>query len=107
MEIGVLGPLALEPPAPLEPRDRIALSALVVRRDRSVTADELADAIWGESLPATWNKQVQICIGRLRETLGPQCIETVGGGYRLDLNGHDLDLPTFDFGWFLARRERN
>src|SRR5919106_6520933 len=96
MEIRVLGPLELEPPAPLEPRDRIALSALVVRRDLLLTSDELADAIWGDSLPATWSKQVQICIARLRKSLGSQCIETVAGGYRLALDGNDLDLLRFE-----------
>ena len=96
MEIRVLGPLELEPPAPLEPRDRIALSALVVRRDMSLSSDELADAIWGDSLPATWSKQVQICVARLRKTLGSQCIETTAGGYRLALDAHDLDLSRFE-----------
>jgi DNA-binding SARP family transcriptional activator/WD40 repeat protein len=96
MEIRVLGPLELEPPATLEPRDRIALSALVVRRDLSLTPEELADAIWGDSLPATWNKQVQICVARLRKTLGSELIETVAGGYRMDLNGHELDLLRFE-----------
>jgi len=96
MEIRLLGPLELEPPAPLEPRDRIALSALVVRRDVSLSSDELADAIWGDSLPATWSKQVQICVARLRKTLGSQCIETTSGGYRLELDGHDLDLSRFE-----------
>lgn len=96
MEIRVLGPLELEPPAPLEPRDRIALSALVVHRNLSLTPDELADAIWGDSLPATWSKQVQICIARLRKTLGSELIATVAGGYRMDLNGHELDLLRFE-----------
>jgi DNA-binding SARP family transcriptional activator/WD40 repeat protein len=96
MEIRVLGPLELEPPATLEPRDRVALSALVVRRDIALTTDELADAIWAGSLPATWSKQVQICIARLRKTLGSQFIETVAGGYRLVLDGHDLDLLRFE-----------
>jgi DNA-binding SARP family transcriptional activator/WD40 repeat protein len=96
MEIRVLGPLELEPPAKLEPRDRVALSAFVVRRGTSLTTDELADAIWGDSLPATWSKQVQICIARLRKTLGSHRIETVAGGYRLVLDGHDLDLLRFE-----------
>jgi DNA-binding SARP family transcriptional activator/WD40 repeat protein len=97
MQIRVLGPLELEPSAtPLEPRDRAALSALV-RRDFAVSPDELADAIWGEPLPATWSKQVQICIARLRKVVGPDCIETIAGGYRLVLNdAHDLDLVRFE-----------
>jgi DNA-binding SARP family transcriptional activator len=98
MQIRVLGPLELEPSAtPLEPRDRAALSALVVRRDFAVSPDELADAIWGEPLPATWSKQVQICIARLRKVVGPDCIETIAGGYRLVLDdAHDLDLVRFE-----------
>jgi hypothetical protein len=89
--IGLLGPLVLNDGGTLEPRDRIALAALAVRRGQVVTPDELADALWRGSPPPTWNKQVQICVGRLRKALGASAIETAPGGYRLALDGDNLD----------------
>ena len=80
----------------LEPRDRIALSVLAVRRGQVVSPDELADALWGEAPPATWRKQVQICVGRLRKALGPSAIDTLPGGYRLALDAEDLDTARFE-----------
>ena len=80
----------------LEPRDRITLSVLAVRRGNVVSPDEFAEALWGEQPPSSWPKQVQICIGRLRKVLGPAAIETVPGGYRLALDGDEVDGFQFE-----------
>jgi len=92
--IDLLGPL--DAGVPLEPRDRVALSALALRRGLLVAPDELAEALWGETLPATWPKQVQICVGRLRKALGADAIETLPGGYRLALAADELDTERFE-----------
>ncbi len=94
--IGLLGPLQVDGGDGLEPRDRIVLSVLAVRRGNVVAPDEFAEALWGERPPASWPKQVQICIGRLRKVLGPAAIETVAGGYRLALDGEDVDGFQFE-----------
>ena len=39
---------------------------------------------------------MQICIGRLRKVLGPAAIETVPGGYRLALDGDEVDGYQFE-----------
>jgi hypothetical protein len=96
VRIRLLGPLDVEGGARLEPRDRIALSVLAVRHGEVVSPDALADALWGESLPATWQKQVQICVARLRKALGASAIETAPGGYRLAPDGEDLDTVRFE-----------
>jgi DNA-binding SARP family transcriptional activator len=86
MHVGVLGPLELHGEAAgLSPRDRTVLYALVTRRRRVVTADQLADALWGDQPPASAAKNLQGCIARLRKRLGASLIETVGQGYRLTL----------------------
>src|SRR5262245_58495652 len=96
MSIGLLGPLRVDGGDSLEPRDRIALCVLAVHPGRVVSADQFAEALWGENLPASWPKQVQICVGRLRKVLATGAIETVPGGYRLTLDGDDIDVHRFE-----------
>jgi DNA-binding SARP family transcriptional activator/WD40 repeat protein len=96
VEIGVLGPVRLEGAGPLEPRDRTALLVLVVLRGQVVPPERFVEALWGDHPPTSWAKQVQICIGRLRKSLGSTAIETVAGGYRLSVDGEDLDTVRFE-----------
>src|SRR6476659_9016272 len=97
MGIAVLGPLQVEGSANgLGPRDRVVLSALVVRAGAPITRDALADALWGDQVPETWPKVVQGCIVRLRKALGPAAIESGPSGYRLTLGEDELDHRTFE-----------
>jgi WD40 repeat protein/DNA-binding SARP family transcriptional activator len=97
MGIAVLGPLRVEGSANgLSPRDRVVVSALVMRAGDPVTQDALADALWGDEVPATWTKVVQGCIVRLRKVLGPAAIESGSWGYRLTLTEDELDHRTFE-----------
>jgi DNA-binding SARP family transcriptional activator/WD40 repeat protein len=96
VDIGVLGPVRVDGGGPLEPRDRIALTVLVVLRGQVVAPDRFAEALWGDQPPASWAKQVQICVGRLRKRLGPTAIETVSGGYRLTIDDEDVDAVRFE-----------
>jgi DNA-binding SARP family transcriptional activator/WD40 repeat protein len=97
MGIAVLGPLRVEGSANgVGPRDRVVLSALVVRAGSPITKDALADALWGDEVPATWTKVVQGCIVRLRKVLGPAAIESGPSGYRLTLSEDELDHRTFE-----------
>lgn len=92
----MLGPLRVGDDLNLEPRDRMALGVLSLHRHRDVTPEQLADALWGDVAPASWAKQVQICISRLRKSLGPQTILTTSGGYRLDAGSVDIDTDRFE-----------
>jgi len=68
-------------PSKLGARAFDVLLALVERRDRVVTKDELLDRAWPGLVVEENNLQVQI--STLRKTLGPQVIATVPGyGYR-------------------------
>jgi DNA-binding SARP family transcriptional activator/WD40 repeat protein len=96
VDIGVLGPVCLEGAGVLEPRDRVALLVLVVLRGQVVAPERFVEALWGEHPPASWSKQVQICVGRLRKALGASAIETVAGGYRLTVDAEDLDAVRFE-----------
>ncbi len=97
MGIAVLGPLQVEDhPNGLSPRDRVVLSALVVHARRPVSTEALADALWGETVPASWAKVVYGCVWRLRKVLGAPAIDRVPSGYRLSLGDDELDHRVFE-----------
>lgn len=95
--ITVMGPIAVEDSGPaLAPRDRVVLSVLVARRGQEVTADTLAEALWGEHPPASAHKVVQGCIARLRRRLGAGAIVTGRSSYRLVVPADEVDASRFE-----------
>ena len=71
MAIGVLGPLTVEGSgATINRRDRAVLQALAASHGEVLSADQLADAVWGDHPPASWRKNLQGCVMRLRRLLG-------------------------------------
>ena len=97
MGIGVLGPLTVDGDVGAPgPRDRVVLAALTVARGRVLSAEQLADALWGETPPPSSGKVVQGCVMRLRKVLGRQAIETSPHGYRLVVQGDDIDATRFE-----------
>jgi WD40 repeat protein/DNA-binding SARP family transcriptional activator len=102
--IAVLGPVVIEGDAAvLGPRDRVVLAALALHPGETVSAERLADALWGEGPPATWPKVIHGCVARLRKVLGAASIETVRQGYRLVLPVEEVDAQRFER---LVRRAR-
>jgi DNA-binding SARP family transcriptional activator len=51
---------------------------------------------WGETPPASWPKQIQGSVLRLRRTLGAAAIETTSAGYRLTVADDELDCRRFE-----------
>ena len=97
VRVSVLGPLTTESvDGALGPRDRVVLSALALECREVVGGARLADALWGDEVPASWNKVVQGCVVRLRRALGSATIETHPLGYRLTLTDDDLDTRRFE-----------
>lgn len=97
MGIAVLGPLAVDgTTGQLRHHDRVVLAALATRPREPLSADLLADAIWGDEPPETWTKVVQGCVVRLRKVLGPDAIETTPQGYRLTLDADEVDSLRFE-----------
>ena len=67
----------------LDRRHRVVLWALALSRPQPVTMDQVAEALWSGSQPATRDKVIQGSISVLRKTYGRQSVLTVAGGYRL------------------------
>ena len=55
----------------LSPRETLVLAALAVAGDESLSADQLAEVVWGDTPPASWHKNLQTCVVRLRRSLVP------------------------------------
>jgi DNA-binding SARP family transcriptional activator/WD40 repeat protein/energy-coupling factor transporter ATP-binding protein EcfA2 len=96
MGIAVLGPLTVDDDANLGRRDRIVLQALVASGGRPVSADLLADAVWGDHPPASAAKNLQGCVVRLRKLLGPDSVVTSSHGYQLVLPVDEVDARRFE-----------
>jgi predicted ATPase/DNA-binding SARP family transcriptional activator len=78
-------------------KQRRLLAALLVRQGETWSTDELIDAVWGDSAPASARKLLQIYVSRLRKTLSTGGrIVTRGSGYALELDGETLDAARFE-----------
>ncbi|HET8743607.1 MAG TPA: BTAD domain-containing putative transcriptional regulator [Gaiella sp.] len=70
---------------------RILFAYLAVQHGRSVPRDELAELLWGEDLPATWEKALRVLTTKLRALLeecgidGSTMLRSAFGCYQLNL----------------------
>src|SRR3954451_8228489 len=96
MDFRILGPLevwdgdarcGLGPP-----KQRALLARLLIDPGRVVAVDRLVDDLWGEELPETASKMVQIFGSQLRKRRPAGTLATPAPGYALQLDGHTLDL---------------
>jgi WD40 repeat protein/DNA-binding SARP family transcriptional activator len=106
--IAVLGPLSVDgAPAELGRRDRVVLAALVVRPGQVLSAGQLAEVLWADEPPASWQKVIQGCVMRLRKVLGPGSIQTLPSGYRLSIAQDQIDAQRFELSVERARQLLN
>jgi DNA-binding SARP family transcriptional activator len=100
VEFSILGPLeAMDDGASVDlagGKQRALLAFLLLQAGRVVPMDRLVDGLWGEKVPESAPKMVQIFVSQLRKRLPLGLIETRSPGYRLELDGHTLDLHVFE-----------
>lgn len=108
VDVSLAGRLALEADGVLIDEDRfpgrqsrLVFAYLVAEERRPVPRDELAEALWGESPPATWEKALTVIVSKLRSLLGEcgvdgaKALTSAFGCYRLDLpEGSRVDVIT-------------
>ena len=104
MEFRLLGPLVVVDDAshPIEIRGaklRMLVGALVLRAGQPVSADHLAEVLWGDSPPAAAGNALQAQISKLRRTLagsgGASPVEMRDGGYVLVIEPSAIDANRF------------
>src|SRR5918994_5142024 len=70
---------------------RILFAYLAAQNNRPIPRDELAELIWGEELPATWEKVLRVLMTKLRALLeesgidGSTALTSAFGCYKLTL----------------------
>ncbi|MET7719019.1 BTAD domain-containing putative transcriptional regulator, partial [Streptomyces sp. NPDC005407] len=76
----------------VQPQGQAVLSALLLRRGRTMTASELVDAVWGNEPPPEAIAGLRTHAFRLRRALGRTALVSDAGGYALPVAADALDL---------------
>ncbi len=113
MDLRILGPLEVRvdgTPVPIRGAiPRVLLTLLTARRGATVSADTLAEVIWGQAQPANPTNALHTQISQLRRALRPlerssgPVVVTVPGGYRLELPPGAVDAERFEEAVVAAR----
>jgi hypothetical protein len=76
---------------------RVALAMLAVEHRHPISRDQIADELWPDQLPVSWQTALRAIISKVRSSLAnaginPPSIGNAFGCYQLQLNGGWLDL---------------
>jgi class 3 adenylate cyclase/DNA-binding SARP family transcriptional activator len=100
MDFRILGPLeARDETGPVKlagGKQKALLAVLLLHAGRVVPIDRLVDDLWGDEVPESAPKMVQILVSQLRKRLPQGLLRTRAPGYVADLDGHSLDLRRFE-----------
>jgi DNA-binding SARP family transcriptional activator len=77
-------------------KERALLALLLVNANRTLALDGIVDELWGEDVPETAPKMVQIYVSHLRKALPPEMLHTRPPGYALVIEPDQLDLHRFE-----------
>ncbi|WP_328644806.1 AAA family ATPase [Amycolatopsis sp. NBC_00348] len=86
---------------------RTVLAALAMNPNRTVSREELIDAVWGEAPPQSAQGSIYTYVSGLRRSLepgrakgakgeGPQLLASIGSGYSLCLDAEAIDVHHFE-----------
>lgn len=108
LDIAMLGPLQVcrhGHPIPLGGRQQRAVLAFLLTEPKTMMSrDQLADALWGDAVPAGYVATIQTYVFHLRKALEPErtrgapgrLLVSGPGGYRLELRGSTTDVARFE-----------
>ncbi|WP_339428644.1 BTAD domain-containing putative transcriptional regulator [Nocardia spumae] len=106
LDLRLLGPVQLlvggESVAVGGPKPRALLAALTVNRRRAVSSQALADIVWNEDPPDSYQASLQVFVSNIRKALRNSGIDpaavlrTESSGYRLEVADDDCDLGRFE-----------
>ena len=100
MDFRLLGPLeAFAGPAQVQiaaGKQRALLAILLLHANRTVSREQIVDALWGEEVPDSAQKMVQIHVSQLRKALPEPRLQTSPPGYLLEVGDEELDLDRFE-----------
>jgi DNA-binding SARP family transcriptional activator/pimeloyl-ACP methyl ester carboxylesterase len=100
MDFRLLGPLeVLDGHAPLQiaaGKQRALLAVLLLHANRTLARERIVDALWGEDVPGSAQKMVQIHVSHLRKALPEPRLHTRAPGYVLEVGDDELDLTRFE-----------
>ena len=98
MDFRLLGPLeAFAGPAQVQiaaGKQRALLAILLLHANRTVSREQIVDALWGEEVPDSAQKMVQIHVSQLRKALPEPRLQTSPPGYLLEVGDEELDLDS-------------
>jgi len=99
MEFRLLGPLdAVEGTTPValgSRKPRALLARLLLDANRTVSVERLVDDLWGEEIPHSAVKMVQIYVSQLRKALPEGVLRTQPPGYLVEVEPGAVDLSRF------------
>ncbi|MBE8517563.1 AAA family ATPase [Amycolatopsis sp. H6(2020)] len=83
---------------------RTVLAALAMHPDRTVSREELIDAVWGDAPPQSAQGSIYTYVSGLRRALEPgrakgegsQLLASIGSGYSLRLDAEAIDVHRFE-----------
>jgi DNA-binding SARP family transcriptional activator/pimeloyl-ACP methyl ester carboxylesterase len=108
MDFRLLGPLDVlndREPVPISAgKQRALLACLLLQANRTVSRDQIVDALWGEQVPDSAQKMVQIHVSALRKALPEPRLHTRPPGYLIEVGDDELDLSRFQRSVAGARR---
>lgn len=90
LRVSVLGEVTVGGSSFAGRQNRLLFAYLVAEHGRSVRRDELADALWGDAPPATWEKALTVIASKVRASLAEagvpsSALTSAHGCYRLEL----------------------
>src|SRR6266536_2112332 len=77
-------------------KQRALLALLLLNANRTVARDRIVDDLWGEDVPESAKKMVQIHVSQLRKALPEPRLLTRAPGYLLEVTGEELDVTRFE-----------